>query len=78
MTHEKAIQELELKIQGELMQGNTPLVEIYELAIEAFKKLERIERIVNAPEYVPQEVQIRYYAICEVLKDGNRKSNGNF
>lgn len=46
--HEKAIKELELKIQCELIQGNTPLVEIYELAIEAFKKLDQIERIVNA------------------------------
>lgn len=71
MTRDEAIKELDLKQKGELINGNIRQADIYDMAIDAMQKLQKIERIVNAPEYVPQEVQIRYYAICEVLKNDN-------
>lgn len=78
MTLEKAIENYKFK-EFVLRSTDQPKQAAeYEQLTAWLEMLKKIQDIVNAPEYMPQEVQIRYYAICEVLKDGNRESNGNF
>ena len=71
MTLEQAIENYKFKTDVLRMTDQPKTAEEYEQLVTWLEQLKKIQEIVNAPDYMPQEVQIRYLMICEVLKVGN-------
>ena len=69
MTLEQAIENYKFKADVLQMTDQPNTADEYEQLAAWLGQLKKIQEIVNAPEYIPQEVQIRYYMICEVLKE---------
>lgn len=69
MTLEKEIENYKFKADVLRMTDQPKTAAEYEQLVMWLEQLKKIQEIVNAPEYMPQEVQIRYYMICEVLKE---------
>ena len=45
-------------------------IEAYDMAIDAMRKYQKIQNIINNTEYIQEDV-IRYQMICEVMEDEN-------
>lgn len=69
MIIEQAIENYKFKADVLRMTDQPKCAAEYEQLTAWLEQLKKIKDIVNAPEYIPQEVQIRYYMICEVLKE---------
>ena len=50
-----------------MMPSKEPILQAYELAIQAIHDIEQIRGIINAPVHIQEDV-VRYQMICEVVK----------